>query len=136
MSDDEATKKASQAARKAAQEKLKAELASQSTQQNGSAAPKKPAKESRISVDEKGQPTLKQVKVYSPFRVYFDGPAHSISAANKTGPFDILPGHKNFMTLLDPCEVSVRTDKGEQRFTIARGIMHVRRNLVTVFLDV
>ena len=49
-----------------------------------------------------------QVKIYAPFRTYFEGSAANLSAANKTGPFDILPHHKNFMTLLVPCTVTVR----------------------------
>lgn len=76
------------------------------------------------------------IKVYAPFKVYFDGPAVSISAINDTGPFDILVGHHNFMTLLNPGDIIVRTDKGEEKITITRGIMHVKANRVIVFLDV
>ncbi len=35
--------------------------------------------------------TTMHVKVYSPFHVYFDGQAESITAENATGQFDILP---------------------------------------------
>lgn len=76
------------------------------------------------------------VKVYSPFRVYFDGLALSISAKNDTGPFDILPRHHNFMTLLSPCDVTIRTDRGEEKLSIQRGVMHVKADQVIVFLDV
>lgn len=76
------------------------------------------------------------VKVYAPFKTYFDGTATSISAVNGTGPFDILPKHHNFMTLLTPCEVVVRTGTGEERIMINRGIMHVKADDVIVFLDV
>lgn len=76
------------------------------------------------------------VKVHAPYKVYFDGTANSISASNATGPFDILPHHHNFMTLLVPGDVVVRTDKGEEKTTISRGIMHVKADRVTVFLDV
>jgi F0F1-type ATP synthase epsilon subunit len=76
------------------------------------------------------------VKVYAPFKVYFDGVANSISAVNDTGPFDILPKHHNFMTLLSPCDIIVRSDQGEEKVTITRGIMHVKADRVIVFLDV
>lgn len=77
------------------------------------------------------------IKVYAPFKVYFDGLATSISAENATGPFDILPGHHNFMTLIDQGEVIVRTDGDkEEKFKIVRGIMHVKADDVVVFLDV
>lgn len=77
-----------------------------------------------------------QVKIYSPFKVYYDSSAQSVSAVNETGPFDILPQHHNFLTLLNPCDVVVRSAGGEQHLRIARGIMHVKKNVVTVFLDV
>lgn len=77
-----------------------------------------------------------QVKVYSPFKVYFDGEAESISAVNGTGPFDILPHHHNFMTLLIPCEIVVRIGKEEKRFKISHAVMHVKADKVIVFLDV
>jgi hypothetical protein len=78
-----------------------------------------------------------EVKVYSPFRDYYDGPTFSLSAENDTGPFDILPKHHNFISLLSPCEMVLRTVKnGEQRIRISGGIMHVKADKVTVFLDV
>jgi F0F1-type ATP synthase epsilon subunit len=76
------------------------------------------------------------VKVYGPFKTYFDGQAVSISAINETGPFDILPRHHNFMTLLNACEVIVRSNSNEERIKINRGIMHVKADKVVVFLDV
>jgi F0F1-type ATP synthase epsilon subunit len=77
-----------------------------------------------------------KVKVHAPFRTYFDGEAFSISAVNDTGPFDILPKHHNFMTLLNACDIVIRTKDGEERVTITRGIMHVKADQVVVFLDV
>lgn len=76
------------------------------------------------------------VKVYSPFQVYFNDLALSISAVNDTGPFDILHGHHNFLTLLSPCELLIKQDDADQRIKISRGIMHVKADHVTVFLDV
>jgi F0F1-type ATP synthase epsilon subunit len=76
------------------------------------------------------------VKVYAPFKIYFDGEAQSISAENDTGPFDILPKHHNFMTLLSACDIIVRTKEGEETIKISRGIMHVKADQVIVFLDV
>jgi F0F1-type ATP synthase epsilon subunit len=77
------------------------------------------------------------IKVYSPFKVYFDALGVSISAENDTGPFDILVGHHRFLTLLSACEIEIRTksDDGE-KIKIDRGIMYVKEDRVTVFLDV
>jgi F0F1-type ATP synthase epsilon subunit len=77
------------------------------------------------------------VKIYSPFRDYYSGPAFSISALNATGPFDILPKHHNFISLLIACDLIIRTEKsGEQKIKISGGVIHVKANNVIVFLDV
>jgi F0F1-type ATP synthase epsilon subunit len=80
---------------------------------------------------------IMQVKIYAPFKVYYDAPANSVSAKNGTGAFDILPHHKNFISLLQPCDVVVRADgKPDYILPITRGIMHVKADKTTVFLDV
>lgn len=76
------------------------------------------------------------VKVYAPFKTYFDGPAVSVSAVNDTGPFDILKRHHNFMTLVNQCDLIIRTENEEKRIQINRGVMHVKADRVIVFLDV
>jgi F0F1-type ATP synthase epsilon subunit len=98
---------------------------------NESGRPILEKKESRV-----GKGKYMHVKVYAPFKTYFDGEALSISAANDTGPFDILPKHHNFMTLLNTCDVTVRADSGEEKIPIQRGMMHVKADEVIVFLDV
>ena len=78
-----------------------------------------------------------RVKVYSPFRNYYDDQAFSISAENTTGPFDILPRHHNFISLLSPCELTIRSVAyGDKRIRISGGIMHVKADHIVVFLDV
>jgi len=77
-----------------------------------------------------------EVKVYSPFKSYFEGTAFIVSAENLTGPFDILPRHHNFISLLSPCELVIRDPKGEQKIEISGGIMHVKADKLIVFLDV
>jgi F0F1-type ATP synthase epsilon subunit len=77
------------------------------------------------------------IKVYSPYKVYYDGLGTSISAENDTGPFDILVGHHRFLTLLSSCTIEVRVIEGEgKQIQIERGIMYVKQDRVTVFLDV
>jgi hypothetical protein len=78
-----------------------------------------------------------KVRVHSPFRDYYDGFAFSLTAENATGPFDILPHHHNFISLLTACELIIRTVKeGEQKIRISGGIIHVKADQVVVFLDV
>jgi len=77
-----------------------------------------------------------RVKVYSPYQVYFNDEAASISAVNDTGPFDILPQHHKFLTLLSACELQIAAIRGEEKIKISRGIMYVKEDYVRVFLDV
>jgi F0F1-type ATP synthase epsilon subunit len=85
-----------------------------------------------------GRPTM-HIKIYSPFQVYFDEEGYSMSGVNATGPFDVLPHHHNFLSLLGACELIIRpvnTPPEEQRIRISGGLMHVKADKVTVFLDV
>ena len=95
----------------------------------------KPAKaEPKVSAN--GTPTMR-VKIYAPFKTYYDQDAESVTAENVTGEFDILPRHKNFMTLLSPCQITVRNgDKLDYKIKITRAIMHIKADEVKVFLDV
>jgi hypothetical protein len=94
------------------------------------------AAEEYSRVEANGKPSMK-VQVHSPFRNYYDGQAFSLTAENATGPFDILPHHHNFISLLQPCEMVVRSvSEGDRRIRISGGIMHVKADEVIVFLDV
>lgn len=101
----------------------------------------KTQQEQRKAVEEYGAKNSQfsmRVKVHSPFRSYFDGRAFSVSAANATGAFDILPQHHNFISLLNPCDLVVRAveQNDDRTIRISGGIMHVKADKVVVFLDV
>lgn len=83
-----------------------------------------------------GAKPMMHVKVYSPYKVYFDQSAFSLSGVNGTGPFDILPHHHNFISLLQPCELLIHTLDGQLKVKIGGGVMHVKADHITVFLDV
>ena len=78
------------------------------------------------------------IKVYAPFRNYYEGFAESISGSNASGPFDILPGHHKFLSLLNSCDLVIRTgsDSEDETVKIDKGVMFVKEDRVTVFLDV
>ncbi len=91
---------------------------------------------SEAAVSSGGKPAM-FVKVYAPFQVYFEGDAFSVSAANDTGPFDILPKHRNFLCMLVPCTLTVQPVEGPAKaIKIHRALMHVKADRVVVFMDV
>jgi len=71
----------------------------------------------------------------APFNLYYDGPAESVTAINRVGKFDILPGHADFFSMLDPGEVIIGTSSDQIVFTIHNGIITVRDNEVMLFVD-
>lgn len=76
------------------------------------------------------------IKVYAPFKVYYEGDGYSISAVNDIGPFDILPKHHNFLCMLVPCNLVIESPEGQKTIKISRALMHVKANRVVVFVDV
>ncbi len=88
--------------------------------------------------DASGKPTMR-IKVYSPFRTYYDEESYSISGEDATGPFDILPRHHNFMALLEACVLLIKPVEGserERKIRISGGLMHVKADKVTIFLNI
>ena len=82
-----------------------------------------------------GKPSM-AIKVYAPFKIYYEGEGYSLSAVNATGPFDILPHHHNFLCMLVPCTLKIQTPDGEKTIKIHRALMHVKADSITVFVDV
>lgn len=99
-------------------------------------APQETDQSEQNTVEKSGKPAM-AVKVYAPFKVYFEGDAVSVSAVNATGPFDILPQHHNFLCMLVPCELTVQPVEGDKKLIkVHRALMHVKANRVVIFMDV
>lgn len=71
----------------------------------------------------------------APFHIYYEGPAGSVSAINKVGTFDILPGHADFFSVLEPCEVIIETGGEPVKFSLSNGIVAVRDDEVMLFAN-
>lgn len=77
------------------------------------------------------------VKIYAPFQVFYEGDAYSLSAENAVGPFDVLPGHHNFLCMLVPCDIKIDSPKkGNVTVKVNRALLHVHSDHVTVFMNV
>ena len=96
-----------------------------------------PAVKTDLAKSEKHDHTSMHVKIYAPFKVYYDAQAASVTALNRVGPFDILPNHHNFISLLAPGNIIVRSpDQPDFKMSISRGVIHVKADEIRVFLDV
>lgn len=77
-----------------------------------------------------------KVRIFSAFQTYYEGNAVSVSAVNPVGPFDILPGHINFLSILLPGPVVINDGQKIRRFELASGIIKVEKDAVTLFANV
>jgi F0F1-type ATP synthase epsilon subunit len=82
-------------------------------------------------------PETLSVIARAPFNVYYEGKATSVSATNKVGRFDILPGHADFFSILKSDEIIIEPGGNADAvtFPINNGIMTVRDNEVLLFVD-
>lgn len=71
----------------------------------------------------------------SPFHIYYEGAARVVSAANKVGKFDVLPGHADFFSVLTPGEVIIETDSEAVSLNVTNGIVAVREDEVMLFVN-
>ncbi len=68
--------------------------------------------------------------------VIFKGQARSISSLNDRGPFDILPMHTNFVSVVKNSVKIIGENGQSQSISIARGILRVKENQVEIYLGV
>lgn len=76
------------------------------------------------------------VKVASASQVFFDGKARSVSGFNRVGPFDILPEHENFISLIENKVVVQDISGKKHEFACNNGLLEVSHNLVRVFVGI
>lgn len=74
------------------------------------------------------------IKVISPAQTFYEGPAVSVSAVNKVGPFDVLADHANFFSLLSEGNAVVNTGTQNLTFPINHGLIKVHDNDITLFV--
>lgn len=77
-----------------------------------------------------------EVKITSPREIVWQGRAAAVSSENSQGPFDILPDHANFVTLVKdtPIVLHFKNNKSEQ-FSFKRAVVHNENNTVTVYAE-
>ena len=71
----------------------------------------------------------------APFHIYYEGPANVVSGNNGVGNFDVLPGHADFFSILNPGEIIIETKNEPVTFNISNGIIAVRDDEVMLFVN-
>lgn len=73
-----------------------------------------------------------QVRIITPERIVFDGPADGVVATAYDGQFGILPGHAPMMVVLGIGELRLRQGDRYDWFAVGEGFLHVLDDVVTV----
>ena len=80
----------------------------------------------------------KQLNVIAraPFEIHYEGPAKAVSATNRVGPFDVLPGHADFFSVLEPGDVTIDIESSKTiSFPVNAGIITARDDEIHLFVN-
>ena len=76
------------------------------------------------------------VRITRATELVWEGDALSVTSKNVDGPFDILPYHANFVTLIRSEPITVQmTDKSKQVFSFKYAVMYVQDNAIKIYAD-
>lgn len=77
---------------------------------------------------------LLHVRIIAPQQLILDTQATSVSSINAQGPFDILPEHANFLTVIENASIIVRPAKDKPiTFSFPLSIIRVTANQVNIY---
>ena len=67
---------------------------------------------------------------------FYEGEAKSVSSVNSVGPFDILPRHENFISLIFKKISIVDSSSQKHELVIDKGLLEVSQDRVRIFVGV
>ena len=73
------------------------------------------------------------VMINSPEKVIWQGTAYSVSSKNSEGPFDVLPHHANFLTIIEKDPIIIRTGGKVVQFSFPISLMYAHDNYVYAY---
>ncbi len=68
--------------------------------------------------------------------IVWEGEATAVTGRNVVGPFDVLPEHANFISIISKKLIIKTADKKLREFNVDSGVMQVRENKVAIYLGV
>lgn len=75
------------------------------------------------------------VKIISPDRIMWEGNAEAVSSENSDGPFDILPEHANFITLIKSKPIVIHRSDGDTNYSFSRAVVHAINDTVSIYVQ-
>lgn len=80
------------------------------------------------------RPTI-PVSIKSTETVFFEGECDSVSSRNSDGPFDILPYHSNFISIVEKVPIVVRQGREQKSFDFSTAVIYVHENKVHIYAN-
>ncbi|OGG19336.1 hypothetical protein A3D78_06215 [Candidatus Gottesmanbacteria bacterium RIFCSPHIGHO2_02_FULL_39_14] len=77
--------------------------------------------------------SLLTVEISSPEKQIWKGEAKSVSSKNIAGPFDILPLHANFITIIENQPIKIATVDKIEEFKFTNAIIYASKNRVLIY---
>lgn len=76
------------------------------------------------------------VRITQATDLVWEGEAVSVTSTNLDGPFDILPLHANFVTLIKDQPILVQEEGGKQStYNFKQSVMYVQDNVIKIYAD-
>lgn len=77
------------------------------------------------------------IVINSPQAVVWEGKADSVSTENSLGTFDILPGHANFVTMIENKPIIIRHGSQKETFNFMNALLSVSDGQqVTIYAEI
>lgn len=77
------------------------------------------------------------VRVSHAAKIVWEGEALSVSSENSDGPFDILPFHAHFISIiLDKPIVINLLDGTTKEYNYSQSVIHVKNDKVSIYADI
>lgn len=77
-----------------------------------------------------------KVRINSPERLLWEGEALWVSSKNSQGPFDILPFHTNFVTILENETIRINSGDKVTEYKFSRSVIYVHSNNVYIYTNI
>ena len=77
-----------------------------------------------------------QVRVRDMDKVLFDGEVERISSFNEIGPFDVFPGHANFISIIKKHVTLYHNKQVVKDMPFEQAILKVKQDVAHIFLGV
>ena len=80
--------------------------------------------------------TLLSIHIKSPEKTIWEGKGEWISSVNSQGPFDILPMHANFITVVENQSIKVKTGGKIIEHKFDHAVIYNHNNNISIFVNI